>query len=216
MKQGVIKVEAKVYDAIEVIKARGSVRKFTPGVEIPAEELDEILTLAAKAPSAWNLQHWRYLVITKPEVKERILPIAFNQDQVVNSSATVVILGDLEANRSVHDVYGTAYKQGQLPKEVYETMVRQVNAAYENNPQMARDSAILNASLSAMQLMLAAKAKGYDTCPMGGFDREALIKELNIPSRYLPVMLISIGKAAEPARPTTRFSLDQLVIRESF
>jgi nitroreductase len=209
-------VESKLYDAIEVLKARASVRKFVPGVEIPPEELDEILTLAAKAPSSWNLQHWRYLVITKPEMKQRILPIAFNQDQVVNSSATVVILGDLEANRTVHDVYGTAYKQGQIPKEVYETMVSQVNAAYENNPQVARDQAILNASLSAMQLMLAAKAKGYDTCPMGGFDREALIKELNIPSRYIPVMLITIGKAAAPARPTSRLPLDQLVIRESF
>lgn len=67
-----------------------------------------------------------------------------------------------------------------------------------------------------MQLMLAAKAKGYDTCPMGGFDREKLIQALNIPPRYIPVMLIVIGKPAAPARPSNRFPLEKLVIRESF
>jgi nitroreductase len=209
-------LETEKLDAIEVMKARGSVRKYERGVEIPQEELDEILTLAAKAPSSWNLQHWRYLVITSPEMKQRILPIAYNQEQVVDSSATVVILGDLEANKSAYEVYGEKLKQGQISQQVYDTMISQVEGAYKDNPQLARDEAILNASLSAMQLMLAAKAKGYDTCPMGGFDREALIKELNIPERYIPVMMITIGKAAAPARPTSRFPLSKLVIRESF
>jgi nitroreductase len=67
-----------------------------------------------------------------------------------------------------------------------------------------------------MQLMLAAKAKGYDTCPMGGFDKQALIKELNIPDRYIPVMMITIGKAAAPAHASSRFSLEKLVTEESF
>lgn len=202
--------------AIDVIKARGTVRKYLPGVEIPEAELNEILELAAKAPSSWNLQHWRYLVITSQEMKQRILPIAYNQIQVVESSATVVILGDLEAYRAAYDVYGEALKEGQIPQNVYDTMISQVEGAYKDNAQFARDEAILNASLSAMQLMLAAKAKGYDTCPMGGFDRQALVKELNIPDRYIPVMMITIGKAAAPARPTARFALDKLVIKETF
>lgn len=200
----------------DVIKSRHSVRKYQPGVVIPKEELDEILTLAAAAPSSWNLQHWRYLVITSPEMKERILPIAYNQKQVVDSSATVVVLGDLEANKTAYEVYGEALKKGAITQEVYDTMIRNIEGAYKDNPQLARDEAILNASLSAMQLMLAAKAKGYDTCPMGGFDKQALVKELNIPERYTPVMLITIGKPAAPAHATARLGLDQLVIEESF
>lgn len=207
---------SSIASAIDVIKERGSVRKYDPNVEIPEAELNEILELAAKAPSAWNLQHWRFLVITSKEMKQRILPVAYNQAQVVESSATVVVLGDLEANRSVYDVYGEGLKSGQLPQNVYDNLVSQVEGAYKGNPQFARDHAFLNASLAAMQLMIAAKAKGYDTCPMTGFNMQALIEECNIPNRYVPVMMITIGKALKPARPTARYSLEQLVIKDSF
>ncbi|GAB6936098.1 MAG: nitroreductase family protein [Bacillota bacterium] len=201
---------------VDAINERHSVRKYQKGVEIPKKDLEEILELAAKAPSSWNLQHWRYVVITSQEMKEKILPIAYNQEQVVDSSAVVVILGDLEADKNAEDVYKPALEAGQIPQQVYDILLGQIKGAYANNPQFARDEAILNASLSAMQLMLAAKAKGYDTCPMGGFDRQKLIQALNIPPRYIPVMLISIGKAAAPARPTSRFPLEKLVVWESF
>ena len=94
-------------------------------------------------------------------------------------------------------------------------MIGQVEKAYQND-RFARDEAFLNAGFAAMQLMLAAKAKGYDTCPIGGFNREKFVEEFRVPDRYAPVMLITIGKAAAPARPTTRLPLDQVVVKESF
>jgi nitroreductase len=196
----------------EIMRSRHSVKKYEPGVVIPREELEEMLALTSTAPSSWNLQHWRYIVITSQEMKERILPIAYNQSQVADSSATIVILGDLEANRAAHDVYGQSLKDGFITQKVHDTLISQIEGAYQRDPQIGRDEAILNASLAAMQLMLIAKAKGYDTCPMGGFNDEALIKELEIPSRYIPVMLIVIGKAATPGRPTERFSLDTSIV----
>lgn len=95
-------------------------------------------------------------------------------------------------------------------------MIAQIEGAYNNNPEIARDEAIRNSSYAAMQLMLAAKAKGYDTCPMGGYNRDALIKELNIPSRYLPTLMLTLGKASVQAYPTSRFGLEELVIQNSF
>jgi nitroreductase len=201
--------------AFDVMKARGSVRKYEKGVEIPREELNEILELATKAPSSWNLQHWRFIVITSQERKERLLPIAFNQQQVVDASAVIVVLGDLEANKTAKDVYGPALEAGHMSQEVFDTLMSQIEGAYQNK-QWARDEAFLNAGFAAMQLMLAAKAKGYDTCPMGGFDRAALVKELNIPERFVPVMLLSLGKAAAPARPTSRLPLEKVVVEETF
>lgn len=195
----------------EIMRSRHSVKKYQPGVLIPQEELEEMLALASTAPSSWNLQHWRYLVITSQEMKERILPIAYNQQQVADSSATVVILGDLEANKAAYDVYGESLAEGFISQKVHDILINQIEDAYKN-PQVGRDEAILNASLAAMQLMLVAKAKGYDTCAMGGFNDEALIKELAIPPRYIPVMLIVIGKAAKASHPTSRFSLDTSVV----
>lgn len=196
-------------DAIEVMKARSTVRKYDPNANIPEEELNELLEIAIQAPSAWNLQHWRFLVITSKEMKEKLLPISYNQEQVVEAAATVAVLGDLQANETAKIVYKDA------GKDIYDLMIGQVEKAYQND-RFARDEAFLNAGFAAMQLMLAAKAKGYDTCPIGGFNREKFVEEFRVPDRYAPVMLITIGKAAAPARPTTRLPLDQVVVKESF
>lgn len=199
----------KTMDAIEVMKARSTVRKYDPNANIPEEELNELLEIAIQAPSAWNLQHWRFLVITSKEMKEKLLPISYNQEQVVEAAATVAVLGDLQANETAKIVYKDA------GKDIYDLMISQVEKAYQND-RFARDEAFLNAGFAAMQLMLAAKAKGYDTCPIGGFNREKFVEEFRVPDRYAPVMLITIGKAAAPARPTTRLPLDQVVVKESF
>lgn len=195
----------------EIMRSRHSVKKYQPDVAIPRKELEEMLALASTAPSSWNLQHWRYLVITSKEKKERLLPIAYNQRQVVDASATIVILGDLEANKAAYDVYGKALKDDVITEKVHDALILQIEGAYKS-AQVGRDEAILNASLAAMQLMLIAKAKGYDTCPMGGFNDQQLIKELGIPSRFIPVMLIVVGKEDVPARSTERFSLDTSIV----
>ncbi|GIO09250.1 NAD(P)H nitroreductase [Brevibacillus reuszeri] len=200
----------------QVMEARHSVRKYDPTATIPQGELNEILRLAASAPSSWNLQHWRFLVVTDPAIKEKLLPIAYNQQQVVDAYATIIILGDLEADKSARPVYDEAVANGLMNESVRDTMIAQIEGAYKSNPEIARDEAIRNSSYAAMQLMLAAKAKGYDTCPMGGYNRDALIKELNIPSRFLPTLMLTVGKASVQAHPTARFGLDQLVINNSF
>ncbi|WP_274649188.1 nitroreductase family protein [Paenibacillus humicola] len=199
----------------DIIHARRSVRQYQPNVAIPDETLNEILELAAAAPSSWNLQHWRFLVIKDQARKDRIKAIAYGQQQVSDASVIVVILGDLEANKTAADLYEAQVAAGTLPQKVLDTLVGQIEAAYQN-AQFARDEANKNAGLAAMQLMLAAKAKGYDTVPMGGFDPAALVRELNIPPRYFPVMMIPIGLAAAPARQTERLPLSTLVVNETF
>ncbi|WP_078379968.1 nitroreductase family protein [Sutcliffiella halmapala] len=200
--------------AIEIMKERHSVRKYTQ-YEMPQADLNAILEATITAPSAWNLQHWKFLVIQSEEQKQKLLPIAYNQQQVVDSSVTIAILGDLEANLNAEKVYGEVVNKGFMTPEVKDILTGQINRAYTNE-QFARDAAVSNSSLAAMQLMLAAKAKGYDTVAMGGFDKEKFIKEFNIPERYVPTMLISVGKAAEKAHGTLRLPLDEVVAYETF
>jgi nitroreductase len=199
----------------EVMRARHSVRNYEP--TMPQEDLTKILELASTAPSAWNLQHWRFLVVTNPENKQRLLPIAFNQQQVVNAPVVIVILADQEADKAADLIYNQAVEAGAMTREIADMYLGQIKPAYQNNgPQFGHDAALINSSFAAMQLMLAAKALGYDTCPMGGFDREALIKELNIPARFFPTMLITLGKGTESGYPSVRLPLSELVIKERF
>lgn len=199
----------------DIMLERGSVKSYDSAHVMSEIEMDELLTLAASAPSAWNLQHWRYLVITQEEQKQKLLPIAFGQKQVVEASMVVAILGDLEAYRTAHQIYGEAVEQGQITRELRDTLISQIEGAYSDKQRAKLDST-LNCGLSAMQLMLAAKAMGYDSCPMGGFNPQKLVTEFHVPERFFPVMLVAIGKAATPARPSGRLSLNELVIKETF
>ena len=196
-------------NTLDVLKARASVKEYDTNAPISKEELTELLDFAAKAPSAWNLQHWHFTVFHSDESKAELLPVAYNQKQIVESSAVVAILGDLKANKNGEEVYAELASQGYITDEIKQTLLGQINGAYQSE-QFARDSAFLNASLAAMQLMIAAKAKGYDTCAIGGFNKQQFQKQFDISERYVPVMLISIGKAVKPAHQSNRLPLSKV------
>ncbi|MDU0204086.1 MULTISPECIES: nitroreductase family protein [Paenibacillus] len=200
---------------LKVLEDRHSVKQYQAGHQMPKADLEQLLISTSQAPSAWNLQHWKLVVIDDQAQKEKLLPIAYGQKQVVESSVVIAVLGDLEANKNAELVFGPAVEAGHLPKEVKDTLVAQIENVYQY-PQVARDEAIRNASLAAMQLMIAAKAMGYDTCPMGGYDAAKFVEAFNVPARYVPVMLISVGLAATPARPSGRLSLDQITVSNTF
>lgn len=201
---------------IKVMKERSSVRKYQRGVGIPQSTLHQILEAAATAPSAWNLQHWKFVTIQNQENKERLLPIAYHQQQVADASAVVIVLGDTKANENAENVYGESVRAGFMTEEVKNSIFNDIDNHYKNAGHAGIHDAIRNASFAAMQLMLAAKAHGIDSGPMGGYDAEALRKELNIPDRYIPVLMLTLGYAEQPAYPTNRFPVDQVVIRERF
>jgi nitroreductase len=197
-------------EIFKVMEERSSVRLYQKDKEIPNETLYKILEMAGKAPSAWNLQHWRFLVVTAKEQKEKLFPIAYNQKHVLDSSAVVIILGDTEADKVAPEVFEKA------PEEARNMLLKNINSAYSQGRPLGEKEALKNASLGAMQLMLAAKALGVDSCPMSGFDHEAIIPAFGIPERFIPVMMITLGYADGPAKPTDRFDIKRLVMHEKF
>ena len=200
----------------ELVKERHSVRHYEINQRIPAEDLYDILEMAHTAPSAWNLQHWRVIVVQEQAQKEVLIPIANQQKQVADASVVFIILGDLEANKTIDAVYRPLVDAGLMPEAAYEKILGDVNLVYKSSQAKIRDDAFLNASLFAMQLMLAAKSKGFDTSPIGGFQVDPLMEALHIPERFVPVMMIAAGVARKPAHPTKRLPLDEVVIHESF
>src|SRR5206468_12913140 len=101
----------------DVIRERRSVRSYDPEVQISREEMNEILQETTLAPSSANVQPWRFLVIDSPELKQKLLPIAFNQQQVVEAAAVIAVLGDMESVRKIEKIYGQAVEAGYMPAE---------------------------------------------------------------------------------------------------
>ncbi|MFD0692987.1 nitroreductase family protein [Paenibacillus sp. GCM10027628] len=209
-------------DFLTLFHERHSVRYFDASYKLSEQEIKEILEIAGRAPSSWNLQHWKFVAFTDAAAKEKLLPIANGQKQVIDASVTVAILGDLEANRNAEHVYGPDITAGledaYAGYNSHQILFSQIEEAYavSDSSSYRRDEAIRNASLAAMQLMLATKAKGLDSGPMVGFDADAFVKTFNVPPRYVPVLLVAIGKAAKPARPTSRFPVEQTIIWNGF
>jgi nitroreductase len=192
----------------DVIRERHSVRSYDPSVNIPREKLTEMLKLATLAPSSSNMQPWRFLVIDSPEMKQKLLPIAFNQQQVVEASAVIAVLGDVESNKNAAEIYGQAVKAGLMPEETAKLFVERIQS---QPPEVSRQTSLVDGGLISMQLMLIARAKGYDTVPMGGYDKGKFMEAFGVSDRYVPIMLIAIGKAAKPGHPTTRLPIENVM-----
>ncbi|RDY70350.1 nitroreductase family protein [Halobacillus trueperi] len=199
-------------DFLTIAKERRSVRQYDPDYKIERKEIEELLETATLAPSSSNLQSWRFLVIDEQEEKERLLPIANNQQQIVDASAVIAVLGDKKAYKNADQIYSQIAEKGNMPEDVKDMYVNSIFDNYGNFPEeRLAKIAHIDGGIVAMQLMLAAKAKGYDTVPMGGYDEEQFLKAFQVPEEYTSVMLISLGKGVKAGFQKTRLPLESVV-----
>ncbi|SMC27534.1 putative NAD(P)H nitroreductase [Clostridium acidisoli DSM 12555] len=179
----------------ELINARKSANNFIEGVEITESELNEIFSEVILGPSCFNLQHTKYLVIKDKGMKEVFRDKACPQYKVHTASAAIIVLGNKKAYKDTERIYEPMKVLGMLDEISYSRTVQDIYNMYEGRGEsFTRDEAIRNASLSAMMFMLAAKDKGWDTCPMIGFNINETKKLFHIEDDYEPALLITIGK----------------------
>ena len=197
----------------DVMLGRKSIRVYDENVKISQEEMLEMIQEATTAPSSVNMQPWRFVVVESPEAKEKLKPlIRFNVRQNDTSAAMLLIFGDMECYEYGEQIYDQAVAEGKMPQEVRDQQLGAILPFYKNlsAPEM-NDIVKIDSSLAAMQFMLVARAHGYDTNPIGGFEKDQLAEAFGLEKdRYLPVMLLSIGKAAEEGYQSVRFPIDRI------
>ncbi|MFH0348447.1 nitroreductase family protein [Bacillus vallismortis] len=203
----------KTNNFMEIMKGRRSIRNYDPTVKISKEEMTEILEESTTAPSSVNAQPWRFLVIDSPEGKEKLAPLAsFNQTQVTTSSAVIAVFADMNNADYLEEIYSKAVELGYMPQEVKDRQIAALTAHFEKLPaQVNRETILIDGGLVSMQLMLTARAHGYDTNPIGGYDKENIAETFGLDKeRYVPVMLLSIGKAADEGYASYRLPIDTI------
>lgn len=200
-------------DFNDINTGRRSIRVYDKETKISREEMTNIIDEAAKAPSSINMQPWRFVVVESKEGKEKIKPLVkFNTTQLETSSAMIVIFGDLNSFDNAEKIYSTAVEKGYMPQEVKD---RQIGAFANYYATMTREqnieTVLIDGSLVAMNLMLVARAHGYDTNPIGGFEKEQIAEAVNLDKdRYYPVMILSIGKASDKGYPSYRLPAEDI------
>ncbi|MEK4248508.1 nitroreductase family protein [Paenibacillus sp. FSL W7-1287] len=203
----------KTNDFNNIVLERRSVKVYDPEVKISREEMTEILAKATRAPSAINMQPWRFLVIDSPEGKEKLAQLAsFNQTQVLTSSAVIAVFYDANNIEYMDEIFSKAVDLGYMPQEVKELQLQQARPYYASlTPAALRDINMLDSGLVSMQLMLVARAHGYDTNPMAGYDKDRIAEVFQLDKeRFQPVMLLSIGKASKQGYPSYRLPVDTI------
>lgn len=203
-------------DFEQVMVHRVSVRNFDASVKIPRAELSQMIQEAITAPSACNLQAWHFVVVDTDSGREKLRKyfMKFNTPQVETASAMVLVFGDTAAFKSYRDLWNKAYENGQVTKEKLDEILRTFLPLYEHaDREMLVADATVDASLASMQLMLAARAHGYEANPIAGYDAKQAAPLFGLdPERYVPVMAIAIGKpdTSKHEVKSTRYSVEQV------
>ena len=174
-------------NVIEAISSRRSVKNFDPNHEVPENDLNELIRLTKLAPSSFNLQNYRLLVVRDQELRKQIRSFAWDQPHVTDASVLFILCADLQAHEEDPSTYWS-----HAPQEVQDMLGPMIRNFYKGNDQLIRDEAIRSSALAGMTLMLSAKGLGYDSCPMIGFDAEKVSELINLPKNYMLSFMIPV------------------------
>jgi nitroreductase len=184
-------------DTLAAIEARRAVKHYDPSFVMPEDDYDRLMDLALLSPTSFNIQNWRFVVVRDAEQKKRLRAAAWDQAQVTDACMTIVLCGDPNSWADRPERYWATAPQG-----TRDFLVPMIGQFYTNaGEQVQRDEVMRSVGIAGQTIMLAAKAMGYDTCPMIGFDPVKVGEIIGLPAGQLIGMLITVGKALKPAHP---------------
>ncbi|GEP42957.1 nitroreductase family protein [Brevifollis gellanilyticus] len=199
-------------NTLDAIQSRRAIKHYDPAHRMSEAEIRQLLETAMLAPTAFNIQNWRFVAVTDPEVRKEIRAVAWDQAQVTEASLLIVLCAD---TKSWSKDAGRYWKNA--PQPVQDFLVPAIGQYYAGREQVQRDEAMRSCGMAGMTIMLAAKAMGYDSCPMDGFDFDAVAKVINLPEDHVISFMISVGKGTQPAWPKGgQLAYEEVVIQNRF
>jgi nitroreductase len=199
-------------DIKQAIVERRSVKHFDSTHEMTEAEIQELMQYAILSPTAFNIQHWRFVRVKDKDKRQKIQDASWGQVQVSEASLLLVLCADLNAWEKQPERY---FKN--TPAEVRDMLLPAIENYYTNHHEGQRDECFRSTSIAAMNIMLMAKGMGYDSCPMDGFDFDKIAKIINLPHDHIVTMMITIGKKKLDAKPRSgQLPLNEVFFTDSF
>lgn len=196
----------------EAIIGRRSVKWYDPEFRIPEETFQTLMRHALLAPTAFNVQNWRFVRVTDPGQRRSIRQAAWDQAQVTDASELLVLCFDTKAWGDNPERYWQ-----NAPQEVRDILLPALEVYYRDKPQVERDEGMRSCGLVGMAIMLMAKELGFDSCPMDGFDYDAVGQIINLPEHHEIAFMIAIGKGIKDPWPKPgQLGLDEVMLENRF
>lgn len=199
-------------DTKTAIRERRAIKHYDPEYVMTEAEERELLDLVMQSPTAFNLQHWRLVVVKDKELRKQIRAVAWDQAQVTDASLLVIFCANVDAWKEQPEKYWV-----KAPQPVQDFLVPAITQYYEGREQVQRDECMRTCGIAGQTLMLAAKAMGYDSCPMDGFDFDKVAELINLPANHVISFMVAVGKGVQPAWPKPgQLSMEEVVINNRF
>lgn len=195
----------------DAIKKRRAVNYFDSSHRPLKSDIKKLMKYVILSPTSFNIQNWRFVVVTDANLRKKIREAAWNQAQITDASFLVIFCADLNAWKKADRCWRKASLR------VRKNMVATIKCIYGRNKQLRYDEALRSCGIAAQTLMLAAKAMNYDTCPMVGFDAQKTAKFIKLPKYHLVTMIIAVGKKIkEPWPRSGQLALKEVVKENTF
>lgn len=191
---------------LALIERRISANLFDAAHEMTDAEIEALVRFATLAPTAYNLQNWRFLAVRTAESKARLRALAYGQAKVSNAAVTFIVCGVLPDPDTIPARLTPFVEAGYMSADMSAGWRDGARANYAD-ARSARDEAVRSASLGAATLILAAEAMGFASSPMSGFDAQGVAQAFALDADDVPVLLVPVGRAApgnwpqKPRRP---------------
>ncbi len=196
----------------EAIVNRRSVKHFDPEHVMSEADIEELMSHVILSPTAFNIQHWRFVRVVDAEKRQQIKKASWEQAQITDASLLLVLCADLNAWEKRPERYWR-----EAPQKVQDFLLPAIADYYTNHHQAQRDECLRSASIAAMSIMLMAKEMGYDSCPMDGLDFDNVARIINLPHDHIITMMVVVGKKKEDARPRSgQLPLDEVFLTDGF
>jgi len=199
-------------DTFEAIKSRRSIKSFDKNHKMSKDDITKLLELAVLSPTSYNIQNWRFVIVTDQTIKDKLSELSHGQPQVSEASLVIVLCADLNSWDKEPERYWAS-----LPEEPRNSLVNSIRNSYNGKSEQQRDEAMRSCGMVAQTIMLAAKSVGYDTCPMKGFDYDAVGKMINLPDDHIISMMVVVGKKTKDASARGgQLPLSEIVFENNF
>lgn len=207
-----IKLREITMNVSTAIQERRAEKMFDPAFTISEQQVTDLLVKAMLSPTAFNIQNWRIVNVKDPALRQRIREVAWNQDKVTDATLLFVLCADLNAWAKEPARYWAG-----APQMYQDMLIPAIDAYYRDKPQVQRDEAMRSCGLLAMSIMLLAQEQGWHSCPMDGFDFDAVGKLINLPDDHVVSLMIAVGSRAQESFPRTgKLSLAEVLVENSF
>lgn len=200
-------------ETIQAIHQRRSIKQFDPKHKLTTAEETKLLEAAIQSPTSFNIQHWRFVIVRDPELRQKIrTEFGNDQAQMTDASLLLIMTGDTKAWQKSPERYWQ-----NAPQEVADLLVGWMGPFHEGREWLQRDEAQRSIGMAMQTLMLTAKDMGYDSCPMIGFDIDAVAELIGLPDDHVMGPMVAVGRGTkEPWPKPGQLPLDELVVEDHF